>query len=72
MNAPPVPPQGLRPMADFDPTQPASLHDCLNDQMRPWTGGSAADWRASSKLQSDGTVFWDELVYDGWAEALGG
>jgi hypothetical protein len=67
-----TPPPGLRPMSEFNPSQPGNLHDYLNDKMVPWTGEQAASWRRYSKRHPEGVMEWDGLLFDGWAEALGG
>jgi hypothetical protein len=35
----------MKPMSTFDPTQPALLHDQLNDKTFAWTGEHLASWR---------------------------
>lgn len=67
-----VPPPGLRPMSEFDPSQPAVLHDTLNDKMIAWTGEHQASWREHANDHSEGVIEWDGLLFDGWGEALGG
>jgi hypothetical protein len=67
-----VPPCGLRPMQDFDPSKPAVLHDRGGGKMIGWTGERCDDYRRGAVRNSDGTVSWDGLVLDGWGEALGG
>jgi hypothetical protein len=63
---------GLHPMRDFDPAQPAVLHDRKTDCIETWTGEQAADFRARSVFRPDGTVEWDRFVFDGWGNVLGG
>ena len=62
----------LRPMRDFDPSQPAILHDRVTDRIETWTGEYAADFRARSVSRSDGSVEWDHFLFDGWGNVLGG
>ena len=59
-------------MSEFDPSQPAILHDALNDVIIPWTGELADDFRRSSRCDSDGIVEWDGRRFDGWGNVLGG
>ena len=66
------PPSGLRPMIDFDPSEPAILHDRLNDRIEPWTGEEADDYRQNSIVHPDGTVEWHGQIFDGWGNVLGG
>jgi hypothetical protein len=66
------PPATLQPMSTFDPSQPALLHDQLNDTMLPWTGEQRESWRAHARIRSDGLAEWDGDLFDGWCEPLGG
>ena len=38
----------MKPMATFDHSQPAILHDRHTDKIEPWTGEHAADYRENS------------------------
>jgi hypothetical protein len=62
----------LHPMADFNPSEPAILHDRATDEIVTWTGEQAGDFRRSSRARDDGTVAWREYVFDGWGNVLGG
>jgi hypothetical protein len=62
----------LRPMSEFDPLEPALLHDRLNDRIIPWTGEDGELFRRFARFQPDGTVSWDGFMLDGWDEPLGG
>jgi hypothetical protein len=68
----PPPPPGLRPMSDFDPSEPAILHDRLSDTIEPWTGEEADDYRKHSIVHADGAVEWGGFMFDGWGNVLGG
>lgn len=61
-------------MSTFDPTQPAILHDALNDQIISWLAEpeQIASFREYALLQQDGTVMWDGAILDGWGNVLGG
>jgi hypothetical protein len=61
----------LRPMSEFDPSQPAILHDRGTDDIETWTG-DAADYRETSIARPDGTIEWRGFVFDGWGQVLGG
>jgi len=41
------PPHTLHPMKDFDPSEPAILHDRLSDTIIAWSGEGAAAFRRS-------------------------
>ena len=62
----------LRPMSEFDPLEPALLHDRLKDRIIPWTGEEGEVFRRLARFQPDGTVSWDGFMLDGWDEPLGG
>ena len=62
----------LKPLATFDPSQPAILHDRFTDKFETWTGEDAADYRENAIVESDGSVEWRGFVFDGWGEVLGG
>jgi hypothetical protein len=53
-------------MIHFDPSEPASLHDRLNDTVEPWTGEDAEDYKQHSIAHPDGTIEWHGLIFDGW------
>jgi hypothetical protein len=66
------PPEGLRPMKDFDPSQPAILHDVLNDSIVTWDWERAEDFRQTAIFDEGGRVAFDGMVFDGWGNVLGG
>jgi len=68
------PPLTLKPMSSFDPTQPALLHDQLNEKMVPWssTPEEVKSWRQYANSHSEGLVEWDGLLLDGWCALRGG
>ena len=53
-------------------SEPAILHDRVNDTIEPWTGEEAEDYRQNSITHPDGTVAWHGLIFDGWGNVLGG
>ena len=44
----------LKPIYTFDPTQPALLHDQLNDEMMPWTAEQLTSWREYANSAQQG------------------
>ena len=68
----PSPPSGLRPMQEFDPSEPAILHEVLTDEIVPWDWEKADDFRDNAMAVNDGRVLWRGLVFDGWDNVLGG
>jgi hypothetical protein len=59
-------------MKDFDPCEPAILHDQVADEIVTWTGDGADDFKRSSAARADGAVVWKGYVFDGWGNVLGG
>jgi hypothetical protein len=53
-------------MKDFDPSEPAILHDRISDAIIAWSGEDAASFRRSCVPREDGTVAWNDFVFDGW------
>jgi hypothetical protein len=66
------PPPTLRPMDDFDPSEPAILHDKRTDRIVTWTGEDVAAYHEAAIVRSDGTVEWQGYIFDGWGNVLGG
>lgn len=58
-------------MKDFDPTQPALLHDALTGRMVTWNWERAEDFRRLALVQPDGRVIFEDQLFDGWDEVLG-
>jgi hypothetical protein len=59
-------------MEDFDPAQPAILHDRLTDTIVTWTGEDAARFRTRAQVREPGVVAFDRWLFDGWGNVLGG
>jgi hypothetical protein len=68
----PDPPQGLRPMTDFNPSEPAILHDKRTNLIATWIGEDAAAYKEAAVVRSDGAVEWKDFVFDGWGNMLDG
>jgi len=66
------PPSSLRPMKDFDASEPAILHDRVSGRIISWSGEEADDFVRRKIELDDGTVRWNEFVFDGWGNVLGG
>ncbi len=62
----------LRPMSEFDPSEPAVLHDMRSDTMIAWTAEREREFRTDAAWYDDRLVLWDGALLDGWVEALGG
>jgi hypothetical protein len=66
------PPDGLRPMKDFDPAQPAILHDVVSDRIMTWDWKRADDFRKNAVTDRRGRIAWEDKLFDGWGNVLGG
>jgi hypothetical protein len=66
------PPPTLHPMKDFDPTEPAILHDRISDTIIAWSGEDVAAFRHSHVELEDGALAWNGYEFDGWGNVLGG
>jgi hypothetical protein len=67
-----APPSSLRPMKDFDPSEPAILHDRVTDTIISWSGEEVEAFRRAAIDRQDGTIAWHRFVFDGWGNVLGG
>ena len=67
-----APPPTLHPMKDFDPSEPAILHDRISDAIIAWSGEEADAFRRSCVEREDGTLAWNGYEFDGWGNVLGG
>ena len=59
-----------RPMSEFDPDEPARVHDRLNDQVIEWDPQRhGRDWHQAGHCDfGNGIIEWDGLLLDGWME----
>lgn len=58
-----------RPMAEFDPSKPALVHDKLDDRVIDWQPERyQRHYQAFSMLLAPGVVHWDDRLLDGWME----
>jgi hypothetical protein len=61
--------QPWRPIAEFDPSKPAIVHDKLNDKTIDWRPERYLDhYRANSTPFDPGVIEWDGLLLDGWKD----
>ena len=62
----------LRPISEFDPLEPALLHDRLKDRIIPWTGEESGFVPPLRAIPAGRNGSWDGFMLDGWDEPLGG
>jgi hypothetical protein len=57
-------------MSEFNPTQPALVHDELNDIIIEWKPEWAEHFREHAIMEASGKVGWDGLILDWWKPPL--
>jgi hypothetical protein len=58
----------LRPMSEFDPTEPAMVHDALNDRILAWSPDFEWSFAKYAREDAPGVINFDGLLLDGWTE----
>lgn len=60
-----------RPMATFNPAQPARLHEQLNDSLYLWPGAPPEQWAERARWHdgAETVVNFDGLLFDAWSPA---
>jgi len=58
----------LKPMDEFDPSEPSLVHDRLNDRTLPWSPAFKRSFEALAHEQEPGVISYDGLQLDGWLE----
>ena len=64
--APSGPPPLCRPMSEFDPSEPALVHDRRRDRMLPWSPAFQRSYERTARELAPGVVDYDGLHLDGW------
>jgi hypothetical protein len=59
-------------LVDFNPSEPAILHERREDKIIPWTGELKDRWSANARIHSEGVTEFEDSPYDGWGHPLGG
>ena len=63
--------QPLKPMSEFDPSQPAMVHDLLDDKTFPWLPEKYLEsYRRFAEPEGSEMVAWDGMLLDGWTEHI--
>jgi hypothetical protein len=62
-------PDDWRPMAEFDPSKPALVHDKLSGQVLDWQPERyQRHYQAFAMPLAPGVIHWDDRLLDGWME----
>jgi len=56
----------FRPMSEFDPSEPALVHDLRHDRLLPWSPSFQRSYRRTARELAPGVVDFDGLLLDGW------
>ena len=63
-----MPSRVLRPMSEFDPSEPATLHDRRNDRMIAWSPAFEWEFKRHARQHEPGVVVFEGLLLDGWKQ----
>lgn len=58
----------LKPMSEFDPSEPSLLHDRASDRMLAWSPAFERSFEAEAREREPGVVSYDGLLLDGWMD----
>jgi hypothetical protein len=58
----------LRPMREFDPSEPVAVHDRATDRMLPWSPDFQLSYWRNAREIGPGIVTFEGLLLDGWTE----
>ena len=61
-----VPTPLCRPMSEFDPSEPALVHDRQCDRMVPWSPAFKRSYERTAREVTPGVIDYDGLHLDGW------
>jgi len=59
-------------MDEFNPSEPAILHDRISDTIVTWTGDKGGEWQQYAKRHTVGIIEFEGYLFDGWGDVLGG
>ena len=62
---PSVPGPLYRPMSEFDPSEPALVHDRRRDRMLPWSPAFQRSYERTARELMPGVIVYDGLQLDG-------
>jgi hypothetical protein len=55
-----------RPMSEFDPSEPALVHDRRHNRVLPWSPAFRRSYERTARELAPGVVDYDGLLLDGW------
>jgi hypothetical protein len=58
----------LTPMSEFDPTEPAMVHDAMNDRIFAWSPDFEWSFAKYARGHAPGIISFDGLLLDGWTD----
>jgi hypothetical protein len=61
-----VPAPLFRPMSEFDPSEPALVHDRRRDRLLPWSPAFQRSYERTARELMPGVIDYDGLHLDGW------
>jgi len=56
----------FRPMSEFDPSEPALVHDLRRDRVLSWSPSFQRSYKRNARELTPGVVDYDGLLLDGW------
>jgi hypothetical protein len=61
-------PSLLKPMRDFDPSEPSLVHDRRRNRTLPWSSAFRRSFETHATESEAGVFSYDGLELDGWME----
>jgi hypothetical protein len=58
----------LKPMSNFDPSEPALVHDRRNNRTLPWSPEFKRSFEKYGRENEPGVIDYDGLELDGWMD----
>jgi hypothetical protein len=58
----------LKPMKDFDPSEPSFVHDRRRDRTLPWSPDFKRSFETYARENEPGVIDYDGLELDGWMD----
>ena len=56
----------LKPMRDFDPSEPSLVHDRRNNRTLPWSPDFKRSYQRQAREREPGVIAYEGLELDGW------